>query len=117
MAQVSTAGGQRNSNVYLVNMFLPMAVGFAELRVTEGILGRGVDVLIGMDVINQGDFAVSNKDGKTMFSFRIPSVEHIDFLKKNKAVALPTRGSTPKPGRNDPCPCGSGKKYKKCCGK
>ena len=23
--------------------------------------------------------------------------------------------SEPKPGRNDPCPCGSGKKYKKCC--
>ncbi|GHS94410.1 hypothetical protein AGMMS50239_18080 [Bacteroidia bacterium] len=22
----------------------------------------------------------------------------------------------PKSGRNDPCPCGSGKKYKKCCG-
>ena len=22
-----------------------------------------------------------------------------------------------KPGRNDPCPCGSGLKYKKCCGK
>ena len=21
------------------------------------------------------------------------------------------------PGRNDPCPCGSGKKYKNCCGK
>lgn len=25
-------------------------------------------------------------------------------------------GSTKKIGRNDPCPCGSGKKYKKCCG-
>jgi preprotein translocase subunit SecA len=24
--------------------------------------------------------------------------------------------TTPKVGRNDPCPCGSGKKYKKCCG-
>ena len=24
---------------------------------------------------------------------------------------------TPKVGRNDPCPCGSGKKYKNCCGK
>ncbi len=24
--------------------------------------------------------------------------------------------AAPKPGRNDPCPCGSGKKYKKCCG-
>lgn len=23
--------------------------------------------------------------------------------------------SEPKVGRNDPCPCGSGKKYKKCC--
>jgi len=26
------------------------------------------------------------------------------------------RHETPKIGRNDPCPCGSGKKYKKCCG-
>ncbi|HEY0943862.1 MAG TPA: YchJ family metal-binding protein [Opitutaceae bacterium] len=26
------------------------------------------------------------------------------------------RRATPKIGRNDPCPCGSGKKYKKCCG-
>lgn len=24
---------------------------------------------------------------------------------------------TPKVGRNDPCPCGNGKKFKKCCGK
>lgn len=28
-----------------------------------------------------------------------------------------SRRSTPKIGRNDPCPCGSGKKYKKCCGR
>jgi preprotein translocase subunit SecA len=27
------------------------------------------------------------------------------------------RRTTPKVGRNDPCPCGSGLKYKKCCGK
>ena len=26
------------------------------------------------------------------------------------------RHEGPKPGRNDPCPCGSGRKYKKCCG-
>ncbi len=26
------------------------------------------------------------------------------------------RYETPRPGRNEPCPCGSGKKYKKCCG-
>ena len=30
---------------------------------------------------------------------------------------VPTAASIPsKIGRNDPCPCGSGKKYKKCCG-
>jgi len=34
---------------------------------------------------------------------------------------VPTKGHTvrreaPKIGRNDPCPCGSGRKYKKCCG-
>ena len=28
----------------------------------------------------------------------------------------PVRRSEPKVGRNDPCPCGSGKKYKKCHG-
>lgn len=28
----------------------------------------------------------------------------------------PTRIADKKAGRNDPCPCGSGKKYKKCCG-
>lgn len=30
---------------------------------------------------------------------------------------LPTIRTGPKIGRNEPCPCGSGKKYKKCCGK
>jgi SEC-C motif-containing protein len=27
----------------------------------------------------------------------------------------PYKATVPKPGRNDPCPCGSGKKYKHCC--
>ena len=31
--------------------------------------------------------------------------------KSSKTIVKP-----PKVGRNDPCPCGSGKKYKKCCG-
>ncbi|HNV24361.1 MAG TPA: SEC-C metal-binding domain-containing protein, partial [Candidatus Omnitrophota bacterium] len=32
------------------------------------------------------------------------------------AKQAPIRHDGPKVGRNDPCPCGSGKKYKKCCG-
>ena len=33
------------------------------------------------------------------------------------APAKPVGEKKPKIGRNDPCPCGSGKKYKKCCGR
>jgi preprotein translocase subunit SecA len=32
-------------------------------------------------------------------------------------IDLPIRRSIPKVGRNEPCPCGSGKKYKNCCGR
>ncbi|MFN3543595.1 MAG: UPF0149 family protein [Thiobacillus sp.] len=37
------------------------------------------------------------------------------WLDRGIAPAAPIR-KAPEPGRNDPCPCGSGKKYKKCCG-
>jgi uncharacterized protein YchJ len=39
-----------------------------------------------------------------------------DHGHEHEHFALPIRRSEPKVGRNDPCPCGSGKKYKKCCG-
>ncbi len=32
-------------------------------------------------------------------------------------IRLPVRRSQPKVGRNEPCPCGSGKKFKQCCGR
>lgn len=39
--------------------------------------------------------------------------------KKQPEIELPKpiKRNLPKVGRNDPCPCGSGKKFKKCCGK
>jgi len=36
---------------------------------------------------------------------------------RSQAHDLPEPPKAPKVGRNDPCPCGSGKKYKKCCGR
>lgn len=50
--------------------------------------------------------------------------ERAEFLRTNgswlytREVRLgppPVKASSPKVGRNDPCPCGSGKKYKHCC--
>ncbi len=38
-----------------------------------------------------------------------------DKIEKPQRVFHQPSQTTKKPGRNDPCPCGSGKKYKKCC--
>ena len=117
-ANVHHAQGISTALVYLVSIFLEHGVCFTSLRVTEGDLAGDVEVLIGMDIIGMGDFAISNKDGKTAFTFRMPSLERIDFVEqaKNLSKTKPFPLS-PKVGRNDPCPCGSGKKYKKCCGR
>ena len=41
-----------------------------------------------------------------------------ESMDERTAVAVKTVArTTPKVGRNEPCPCGSGKKYKKCCGR
>ena len=39
------------------------------------------------------------------------------WYEDGKVIPLTVVRSTPKVGRNEPCPCGSGKKYKHCCGK
>lgn len=41
----------------------------------------------------------------------------LDFRQKGNDLPLAPVRNEIKVGRNDPCPCGSGKKYKKCCGK
>ncbi len=74
-----TAQGRHRTETYLVGVTLPNRVTFPSLRVSKGFL-HDFDVLIGMDIIGQGDFAVTNKDGNTVFSFRIPSLETIDFV-------------------------------------
>ena len=40
----------------------------------------------------------------------------IEPPKPGQREATPSPRPSAKPGRNEPCPCGSGKKYKKCCG-
>jgi len=37
--------------------------------------------------------------------------------KDDSATREPVKRKNAKVGRNDPCPCGSGKKYKQCCGR
>lgn len=87
MAKVSTASGESTTSTYLINMVLPNGVGFAGVQATCCVLTPGIEVLVGMDVIGSGDFAVSCSGGKTLMSFRTPPSKRIDFVQEHHADA------------------------------
>ncbi len=64
-------------------------------------------------------FIVNNKDCITLINDRYQEMKEKgrEILFKNKEKSQPKGETAIKIGRNDPCPCGSGRKYKKCCGK
>lgn len=114
---VSHADGESLQNVYLVNFYLPNKVLLPNVRVTECKDTSGTfGVIIGMDIISLGDFAITNFKGETTLSFRIPSIATTDYVKEyNDKYRMPAVVEK-LPGRNDPCFCGSGKKFKHCHG-
>lgn len=44
-------------------------------------------------------------------------IQEFNFEMSGKYFEKPNPVKVTKVGRNEPCPCGSGKKFKKCCGK
>lgn len=81
----STAGGIVECNTYCVDIILPNGVTANDFVVQEVKL-TDCDLLIGMDIIRHGDFSISNHNGKTKFSFRIPSIAHIDYVQEYKKL-------------------------------
>lgn len=83
--EMNHAGGKDMQNTYLINIILPNDVVIPGIKVSEGILTGGAEVLIGMDIIGAGDFAVThvNPDGGTTMSFCMPSCEEIDFIPRS----------------------------------
>lgn len=88
MTSVHGVAGVSTCETYLVAIGLPNHVVFPNIKVTKGILSGGIGVLIGMDIIGGGDFSVTNKDSKTVFSFRFPSQTHVDFVQQHNQQAL-----------------------------
>lgn len=87
VTEMRHAGGVSTSNVYLVNMILPDNVMVFNVRVTQAELiddkipeNHQPHILIGMDIITAGDFAVTNQNNKTTLSFRTPATQEIDFV-------------------------------------
>ncbi len=79
----------------------------------------------GFDMFDAMIATIRENTARMMLTVQLRTTEE----PKREQVATPTATSSDesdthapirkgkKPGRNDPCPCGSGKKYKKCCGK
>ena len=92
MKEVKHAKGKSLANTYLLNITLPNKLMIGQIRATEVDLipddnlsdDKQPQILIGMDIIGMGDFAVTNLDGKTTMSFRFPSVAEIDFIPEVK---------------------------------
>ena len=88
---------------------------------------------MGLEIVSTSAGSSDDKDGSVEFKARyerdgvmqehheVPLFRKIDgtWLYSGGKEVGPAqfKRDAPKKGRNEPCPCGSGKKYKKCCGK
>lgn len=86
---MQTPSGVSEVNTYLVDVMLPNNVKVDDVRVADSEIGlQGIGMLIGMSIINQGDLSVSNHEGITTFSFRMPSAGIVDYVKQIKISNL-----------------------------
>ncbi len=79
------------------------------------------DTVVSLDFDNERLYK-NMVDAKADWLYNLPAWEKIFDEAKRKELYLEAKKMNtivkgPKIGRNDPCPCGSGKKYKFCCGR
>lgn len=86
MSSHNTAAGTIDCYDYLVDIILLNNVCIQKVRVSDFLGGPDLDVLIGMDIIGTGDLSITNANGKTVVSFRIPpDAFHIDYVATQKS--------------------------------
>lgn len=79
---VHYGSGKQRSNVYMVDLILPNSLRIPFVTMTECADSDSFGMIIGMDVICRGDFAITNVGGVTTVSFRVPSMQTIDYVKE-----------------------------------
>jgi predicted aspartyl protease len=82
--RVYHANGSSMANIYNIDIYLPNNIVFVSVPVIAVFLAD-FDILIGMDIISRGDFAITASQGKTKFTFQIPSTHNTDYLKELEA--------------------------------
>jgi len=87
VVKIHAAGNSFDSPVYKVDLVLPNGLTVLAVSVSEAGNIHGADMLIGMDIITNGDFAITNAGHQTCFSFRFPSSSvHTDYVEEAKAL-------------------------------
>ena len=84
-ASIIHAGGRSFVSVYDVDILLPNNSLMQYVSVSETEI-HDLDLLIGMDIISQVDFSISNTGGTTTFSFRLPSYKETDFVAEYEVI-------------------------------
>ena len=74
----------------------------------------------GPPVLDDNEVALLRENALEALAFTVAGVNIFWRNRQRKTAGLPRLGiedprTVPKVGRNDPCPCGSGRKFKKCC--
>ena len=77
------------------------------------------------DLFEELTSRISTESVSRIFRVQVRQEREIKKVQKNQSLsyntgegaATPMKRESAKVGRNEPCPCGSGKKYKKCCGR
>jgi TPR repeat protein len=99
----------------------PEALAFWGIAHFDGVIVEK-DAIKGNSLLRQAKEMGSSVASKHFFTRELAKKMQKDFSKAWKSIlsSIQPRGVVArgdKVGRNEPCPCGSGKKYKKCCGK
>ncbi len=83
MTTIQTPSGTSDVPTYLIDILLPNNVFVKDVQVCKAEIGsQGIGLLLGMDIIGLGEFAVSNFNNRTFFSFRVPSLRDADLTKE-----------------------------------
>lgn len=101
---VNTGGNKiEKAPVYYVNLLLPNHMTVLSVQVTELPGLADGDMLVGMDIITLGDFTITNLEGITWCSFRMPSQLRTDFVTEanifNRKLAIGINTSKKQKGK------------------
>jgi len=101
--QIESLGDELDGVLYIIS-----TVADVELAVSQNTDPDSLDDIF--DCLPE-TLVLCGRIGKALYEYHLAS----SYLPANEALVEQFVRDSDKVGRNDPCPCGSGKKFKKCC--